>query len=108
MAGRVPEGWVKNNNHEYDASQISSSLKSHPIDNNVSSIAVSQAQESNGNSSNTLPCNGTAVAKEEMEWVEQVESGVFITVSPFPGGGKHLKRVRFRYGRSLSFFAEST
>lgn len=33
----------------------------------------------------------------EGEWVEQVESGVYITLASLPGGVKVLKRVRFRY-----------
>lgn len=31
------------------------------------------------------------------EWVEQDESGVYITLVSLPGGAKDLKRVRFRY-----------
>ena len=32
----------------------------------------------------------------ETEWVEQDEPGVYITLTALPGGGKDLKRVRFR------------
>lgn len=34
----------------------------------------------------------------ESEWVEQDEPGVYITLTALPGGGKDLKRVRFRCG----------
>lgn len=32
----------------------------------------------------------------ETEWVEQDEAGVYITVRALPGGGRELRRVRFR------------
>jgi hypothetical protein len=37
----------------------------------------------------------------EAEWVEQDEPGVYITLTSLPGGGKDLKRVRFRYLSSI-------
>ncbi len=40
------------------------------------------------------PKNGT---EPETEWVEQDEPGVYITLTSLPGGGRVLKRVRFRY-----------
>lgn len=43
---------------------------------------------------------GTTIAENgrehETEWVEQDEPGVYITLTALPGGGKDLKRVRFR------------
>lgn len=41
----------------------------------------------------TCPENGR---EHESEWVEQDEPGVYITLTALPGGGKDLKRVRFR------------
>lgn len=35
--------------------------------------------------------------RNENEWVEQDEPGVYITLTSLPGGLKDLKRVRFRY-----------
>lgn len=35
--------------------------------------------------------------RNENEWVEQDEPGVYITLTSLPGGVKDLKRVRFRY-----------
>lgn len=32
----------------------------------------------------------------ETEWVEQDEPGVYITIRALPGGGRELRRVRFR------------
>lgn len=36
-------------------------------------------------------------SRNENEWVEQDEPGVYITFTSLPGGAKDLKRVRFRY-----------
>lgn len=36
-------------------------------------------------------------SRNENEWVEQDEPGVYITLTSLPGGAKDLKRVRFRY-----------
>lgn len=41
-------------------------------------------------------------SRNENEWVEQDEPGVYITLTSLPGGLKDLKRVRFRYV-ALSF-----
>lgn len=42
-------------------------------------------------------------SRHEAEWVEQDELGVYITLTSLQGGGKDLKRVRFRYvGLQLS------
>lgn len=35
-------------------------------------------------------------SRQEAEWVEQDEPGVYITLTSQPGGAKDLKRVRFR------------
>lgn len=39
----------------------------------------------------------------KLEWVEQYEPGVYITLVVLPSGQKGLKRVRFRYFLSESF-----
>lgn len=41
-------------------------------------------------------------SRNENEWVEQDEPGVYITLTSLPGGAKDLKRVRFRYVLSSS------
>ena len=38
----------------------------------------------------------TKGSKDESEWVEQYEPGVYITFTELPSGQKGLKRVRFR------------
>lgn len=64
--------------------------------------------ETNGYDTGQRPENdgsgasGTSVSTEngrepDSEWVEQDEPGVYITLTALPGGGKDLKRVRFRY-----------
>lgn len=55
-----------------------------------------------GGTSGEARTSGTSVATDngrepETEWVEQDEPGVYITLTALPGGGKDLKRVRFRY-----------
>jgi hypothetical protein len=37
-------------------------------------------------------------SRNETEWVEQDEPGVYITLTSLSGGAIDLKRVRFRYG----------
>ena len=56
---------------------------------------IGQRQEDGSRSSGTsiLIENGR---EPEAEWVEQDEPGVYITLTALPGGGKDLKRVRFR------------
>lgn len=54
-----------------------------------------------GGTSGEARTSGTSVSTEngrepETEWVEQDEPGVYITLTALPGGGKDLKRVRFR------------
>ncbi|KAJ6830331.1 uncharacterized protein M6B38_353840 [Iris pallida] len=95
MAERVPEVCRTSNNSGVNDSHTSSSSRSPSSDSNINSMVSSRICGSTGNLSNQLSCNGTSTTSEEAEWVEQVEPGVYITVSFFPGGGKHLKRVRF-------------
>lgn len=42
--------------------------------------------------------------RNDNEWVEQDEPGVYITLTSLPGGVKDLKRVRFRYFITSSHF----
>lgn len=55
-----------------------------------------------GGHSEATTRNGSNKSKEgdsrnDSEWVEQDEPGVYITLTSLPGGVKDLKRVRFRY-----------
>lgn len=51
--------------------------------------------------SEATPRNGSKTkesdSRNDAEWVEQDEPGVYITLTSLPGGVKDLKRVRFRY-----------
>lgn len=79
-------------------------------DSNESNTQVVQNGSVNGdnrNSSHNRPHQEAATrnggrtrevdSRNENEWVEQDEPGVYITLTSLPGGSKDLKRVRFRY-----------
>lgn len=78
---------ISNTSDNYDSPN-----KNH--DNNPSDSQAHGFNECNPNTS----CNGsqTPVEISATEQVEQVEPGVYITVSFFSSGEKYLKRVRFR------------
>ncbi|GLT58678.1 hypothetical protein SLA2020_315490 [Shorea laevis] len=67
---------------------------------NGSNMASNRSSGHNkqGNNESTMR-NGSRTkeseTRNENEWVEQDEPGVFITLTSLPGGGKDLKRVRF-------------
>lgn len=42
--------------------------------------------------------------RNENEWVEQDEPGVYITLTALAGGARDLKRVRFRYQNAFFLF----
>lgn len=78
------------------------------IQTNSSIICNVSSAASNNTSSDTdlLPSTATAKSKNRAtktentnadEWVEQDETGVYLTLTSLPGGLKCLKRVRFRY-----------
>lgn len=67
-------------------------------DTNGHDAAQQSGDESSRPSGNSLPENGR---EPDTEWVEQDEPGVYITLTALPGGGKDLKRVRFRYADML-------
>ncbi|KAL4195889.1 hypothetical protein AMTRI_Chr04g180570 [Amborella trichopoda] len=45
--------------------------------------------------SDEVSVSASNVSDQEMEWVEQDEPGVYITIRSLPGGGRELRRVRF-------------
>ncbi|GLT58676.1 hypothetical protein SLA2020_315470 [Shorea laevis] len=67
---------------------------------NGSNMASNRSSGHNkqGNNESTMK-NGSRTKESETrndnEWVEQDEPGVYITLTSLPGGGKDLKRVRF-------------
>ncbi|XP_078429611.1 PH, RCC1 and FYVE domains-containing protein 1-like isoform X2 [Wolffia australiana] len=76
-----------------DSSQSVSSVPRLPPKINTSPVV--QSSELAARSDGSPSCNGNMACKDESEWVEQAEPGVYITVSAHPSGGKYLKRVRF-------------
>lgn len=89
--------------------QICASISFHEPDSMGSNcLVISNGSSTNGNhsiharvgQSETIIRNKNKTDAETyqgMEWVEQDEPGVYITLVSFPGGVKDLKRVRFRY-----------
>ncbi|XP_072953082.1 PH, RCC1 and FYVE domains-containing protein 1-like isoform X1 [Typha angustifolia] len=104
MAERVPEGYTVSNNY---GSNISSSLGNPFSENRTSNLHVSELPDPNGDSAHQLPFNVNRTSAEEIEWVEHVEPGVYITVSSLPTGGKYLKRIRFSRKRFSEKQAEN-
>lgn len=96
MAEMVPSG--------SPSSSTSSSITAEKFSNVSAVSTLSQLSsptaadnEANGHPANPLSSSGTKLHNEHAEWVVQDEPGVFITLSNLPGGGKNLKRIRFRY-----------
>lgn len=74
---------------------------------NGSSISSSRSSGHNRQvQSETTNRNGSRMKegdpRNDNEWVEQDEPGVYITLTSLPGGAKDLKRVRFRYAYIIS------
>ncbi|CAA6658771.1 unnamed protein product [Spirodela intermedia] len=91
MAERVKDGPKTENEHQSDSSYNSSNPRLPPENHST----AFQMLEPSVQSDNAPSCNGSKTSADEVEWVEQAEPGVYITVSAYPGGGKYLKRVRF-------------
>ncbi|KAF6154656.1 hypothetical protein GIB67_000540, partial [Kingdonia uniflora] len=98
MAERVPEESRRSSRSGSIAEQSTSCLlRLSPADNHLSGLSSSKS-ESNGHlAANSLSHNKTKVQTEQAaEWVVQDEPGVYITLSSLSGGGKNLRRIRFR------------
>ncbi|XWS52634.1 hypothetical protein CRYUN_Cryun11dG0087800 [Craigia yunnanensis] len=125
MAERLPVGAARNNKlpsfTSFGSSPVSNDVSSVSVDR-LNGQVVCQEPVSNV-SSNRLLSNGSNTAsnrssghnkqghiesatrsggrtkegesRNENEWVEQDEPGVYITLTSLPGGAKDLKRVRF-------------
>lgn len=133
MAERLPVGASRNVKSpsvvSLSSDLLGSDVSSSPIDR-LTSQMVSHEPDSNGpnsqlhtngsttssnrNSSHNKQAhadptskNGTRTkdseSRNDSEWVEQDEPGVYITLTSLPGGAKDLKRVRFRYVIPPSF-----
>ncbi|KAL5981104.1 hypothetical protein ACLOJK_029024 [Asimina triloba] len=99
MAERLSEGAVVGKKPFSFASHAYNILTLASSDNLRSNFSFTHEPEFNG----CLPpsCNGTIALMEEDEWLEQDETGVYITLSSLPGGGSELKRIRFRYDNNF-------
>ncbi|XP_010269341.1 PREDICTED: uncharacterized protein LOC104606031 isoform X2 [Nelumbo nucifera] len=88
--------------------RLSSPITSHEPDSNGSNglvLSNGQSTSDRNSSQNRLghseptTRNGIRMTEgesyQEVEWVEQDEPGVYITLTSLPGGAKDLKRVRF-------------
>ncbi|KAI3746514.1 hypothetical protein L6452_08948 [Arctium lappa] len=74
---------------ESDSNGSNSQLKPNAIVNRSSGHNKAEAAARNSSRSKDGEAQG------DDEWVEQDEPGVYITLTPLPGGAKDLKRVRF-------------
>ncbi|KAL6976597.1 hypothetical protein U1Q18_025385, partial [Sarracenia purpurea var. burkii] len=123
MAERLPEGETQNikspsvisfgsnlsNDVPYSSvDQLNSQRTFQESDSNGSNghlLSNGLSIASNGSSGHNRPCqsettrNGSRMkegdSRNDNEWVEQDEPGVYITLTSLPGGAKDLKRVRF-------------
>lgn len=123
MAEMLPVGAVRNSNSfhssptpAWDVSSAAIEQPSSPltfqgaIPNGSNSLILSNGSDFGDNRSPSQTeashCEATTKNKNRTmkaepaqgdEWVEQDETGVYITLVALPGGLKDLKRVRFRY-----------
>lgn len=124
MAERLPVGTARNIKSptftSFNSSPASIDVLNSSIDR-LGGQTAAQELDTNG-SNNLLLANGSSTAsnrsskqghleaatrngsrtkesesRNDNEWVEQDEPGVYITLTSLPGGLKDLKRVRFRY-----------
>ncbi|XP_042481857.1 protein Brevis radix-like 1 isoform X2 [Macadamia integrifolia] len=95
MAERVPEGSTASSKLGSTARRTASIPISVMNESHLSSLNSPQLA-SNGLSINPVSCNGANSQTNPAEWVVQDEPGVYLTLNSLPGGGKELRRVRFR------------
>ena len=86
-----PNGQLVLPYEESDSNSSNSQLKPNVVTNRSSGHNKTEAVARNSSRSRDGEAQG------DDEWVEQDEPGVYITLTPLPGGAKDLKRVRFRY-----------
>ncbi|XP_019455940.1 PREDICTED: uncharacterized protein LOC109356831 isoform X2 [Lupinus angustifolius] len=74
-------------------------LNNQPLSNGSSTISNRSVGHNKQSQSDATNRNGSRMkdsdSRNETEWVEQDESGVYITLTSLPGGVIELKRVRF-------------
>lgn len=94
---KIPEGSVVGSKSSSVASHALNVLNLASGDNHLSYLAASHESKPNDHLSNLPFRRGSESPTEEANWVEHNEPGVYITLSSLPGGGREIKRVRFRY-----------
>ncbi|XVF04869.1 hypothetical protein REPUB_Repub05bG0122200 [Reevesia pubescens] len=91
--------------------ELESNISGSQILSNGSNTASNRSSDHNKQGHTEAPTKSGGRTKEgesrnENEWVEQDEPGVYITLTSLPGGAKHLKRVRFRDELSPGYIEE--
>lgn len=96
MVERVPERHNDDSSTELCA-EYTQNIIDHSLDvSHIRNTAILK-NEGSSNVANLILPNGAKTQSGKAEWVVQDETGVFVSLSPQPGGGNELMRVRFRY-----------
>lgn len=98
----IPNGCIDQVHSQLSFQELESSASNSQLLSNGSSNASNRSAVHNRQGYPEVTTKNEARTKEfdsrnENEWVEQDEPGVYITLTSLPGGVKDLKRVRFRY-----------
>ncbi|XP_010265064.1 PREDICTED: uncharacterized protein LOC104602902 [Nelumbo nucifera] len=94
MTERVPAGSTTTNRSSPVAGYAPIALRLVSTDSHSTSPA-SFEPDSNGFPVNLVLCSETKAQNELADQVVQYEPGVYITLTPLPGGGNDIKRIRF-------------
>ncbi|KAK8470818.1 hypothetical protein PHAVU_003G066900 [Phaseolus vulgaris] len=94
MVERVPERHNDDSSTELGA-EYTQNIIDHSLDvSHIRNTAILK-NEGSSNVANLILPNGAKTQSGKAEWVVQDETGVFVSLSPQPGGGNELMRVRF-------------
>ncbi|XP_047178682.1 PH, RCC1 and FYVE domains-containing protein 1-like isoform X1 [Vigna umbellata] len=94
MVERLPEGHNADSSTELCA-ETTKNILDHSLDVSHIRNTIMLKNEGSSNVANLILPNGAKTQSGKAEWVVQDEPGVFVSLSPQPGGGNELKRVRF-------------
>lgn len=100
-ASDIPNGCVDRVHSQLTFQDLESNVSNNQLHSNGSSnVSNRNAVQTRQGLPEPTTRNGARTkegdSRNENEWVEQDESGVYITLTSLPGGVKDLKRVRFR------------
>ncbi|PHT28990.1 Protein Brevis radix-like 1 [Capsicum baccatum] len=98
----IPNGCIDQVHSQLNFQELESSVSNNQLLSNGSSNASNRSAVHNRQGYPEVTTKNGARTKEfdsrnENEWVEQDEPGVYITLTSLPGGVKDLKRVRFSW-----------